>query len=797
MSRCPMALLCAFTLLIFSLLMEANAAMIVTSDAPGNIFVTGKPVAFQVSADPATPVPFRVVSYWDQVMRAGTVAAAPPGGRLEVPPLPPGWYRLELGVDPVTPVAFGVVLDRGSAPLDVEGRVCVDSAAGWLCKPAQWRPLAKMVRLAGIPWVRERLTWGEVNPARGKYAWGRYDTVADAYKAEGVHLYQISHDSPAWAAEKRPGSRNVADLRDAYVYTKAAAEHFKGRIEAWEVWNEADIGFWPDLGDRFAGIQKSFYLGYKAGNPQLQVLQVSFCRGVCRFDENLLEQGVASYYDIFNWHIYAPPASYPGALAKYIELLDKHKVADRPIWLSEAGIHLNGTEGDGKSLLNPDQQRLQCQFVAPSVLMSLLAGTDKHFVFVLPHYLENGVQFGLLKPDLTPYPGFVALSACANIIGRGDYLGQYILPEKSVEARAFSTPQGLVMALWSPQPAAVSIPTTKARVTVADVFGHGEPTAPVDGKLTVKTGPETTYLIGLGDELREKLIGTPRPRGVLPVTRPAKVVIVGRTDLPGDKARNTYTVKIGESFDYAVDVYNFDEKTEARGQVALRLPAGWKADHNGEKLTLKAMDRQSLRFRITPQNASLAMVSLRCEGRFPGNPVGAAVSDFSVDLASIPPTAELPLDLKTTAWKVGISGNGTAEQSQGPNGEYVLKARFDRPGDRWCYSTCTFDGVKDFSKFDAVSFEVRCSRDDDKSVVRFMVGEPNAARYYTEGGVHATADWQRVTFAFKDMGWGAFSPPDPDGKLDLDKVSHIEVGFNTPGNDLTMEVRNLRLVALK
>ena len=791
------ALLCAIALLVFGLLTEVSAAVTATSDAPGNIFVTGKPVAFRVSADPAAPVSFRVVSYWDQVMRTGTVAASPQGAALEVPPLPPGWYKLELGADPVTLVAFGVVADRGNAPLDAEGRVCVDSAAAWLCSPAQWRPLAKMVRLAGIPWVRERLTWGEVNPAPGKYAWGKYDTVADAYKAEGVHLYQISHDSPGWTREQKQGTLNVADLRDAYTYTKAAAAHFAGRIEAWEVWNEADIGFWPDLGDRFAGIQKSFYLGYKAGNPQLKVLEVSYCRGVCRFDEVLLEQGIADYYDIFNWHIYAPPPSYPGALAAYTALLDKHKVGDRPIWLSEAGIHLMGTEGPGRSLLNEGQQHLQCQFAAPSALMSLISGTDKHFFFVLPSYLENGVQFGLLKPDLTPYPAFLGLSACANIIGRGDYLGKYTLPDTNVEARAFSTPKGIVLVLWSSQTTAVSIPTAKARVTVADVFGHGEATAPVDGKITVKVGPDATYLIGLDAAVRGKLTGAPRKRGVLPANKPAKVLLVGRTNLPADRGRNTYAVKIGEPFEYDVDVYNLDEKAETKGKIALKLPAGWAADRTEVPLTLKAMDRQSLKFSITPQNAAMGLLSVRCEGQFPGNPVGAAVSDFAVDLASIPPTAELPLNLSLTAWHTGISGNGTAEQAQGPNGEYILNAKFDKPGDRWCYSNCNYDTPQNFSQFNAVSFDVRCSRDDDKTIVRFMVGEPSGARYYTEGGKPATADWQRVTFAFSDMGWGAFSPPDPNGKLDLDKITHLEVGFNTPADGMKMEVRNLRLVKIK
>jgi len=186
--------------------------------------------------------------------------------------------------------------------------------------------------------VRERFSWGEVSRTPDSLDWGKYQTVADAYHAEGVRVYQIFHDSPWWTREQGRESLNVADLREFYRVTKAAAEHFSETIQAWEVWNEPDISFFPDLADRFAGIQKACYLGLKAGNPEAPVLQGSFCRGLCRFDEALYEQGTAPYYDVFNWHIYNTPESYAGALDSYRGLLSRYGVEPRPIWLTEAGI---------------------------------------------------------------------------------------------------------------------------------------------------------------------------------------------------------------------------------------------------------------------------------------------------------------------------------------------------------------------------------------------------------------------------------------------------------------------------
>ena len=46
--------------------------------------------------------------------------------------------------------------------------------------------------------MRERLSWGQVNPEEGKLNWDKYQTVADVLAEQGVRAYQIFHDSPGW-----------------------------------------------------------------------------------------------------------------------------------------------------------------------------------------------------------------------------------------------------------------------------------------------------------------------------------------------------------------------------------------------------------------------------------------------------------------------------------------------------------------------------------------------------------------------------------------------------------------------
>ena len=53
--------------------------------------------------------------------------------------------------------------------------------------------------------------------------------------------------------------------------------------------------------------------------------------------------------------------------------------------------------------------------------------------FVLPHYVEGATQFGVLHPDLTPRPAYVALAAVGRLLADARPLGRI----KSKDAGVF------------------------------------------------------------------------------------------------------------------------------------------------------------------------------------------------------------------------------------------------------------------------------------------------------------------------------------------------------------------------
>ncbi|MBM3499080.1 MAG: hypothetical protein FJX74_10470, partial [Armatimonadetes bacterium] len=458
------------------------------AEAPCSVFMVGEPLVFTRAGAELPTVPASVRDYDGREVWRGEIA----GDRVTLPALGPGYYELQWQVGDTQGVApFGVVPARPDEP-PPDGPLVVDGATAWLCSEAQWEPVARLLRRAGIGWMRERLSWGQVNPEPGKLDWAQYETVADVLQAQGVREYQIFHDSPAWT---HPGkdTRCPDDLREVYRFTKAAAAHFRGRILAWEPWNEPDIDFFDQLGDKYAGLQKAAYLGFKAGNPEAPVLSCSFCRGRSGFSDSVFESGIGEYTDIFNFHTYAPLGQYVDNLDLWVGLTREYAIPDRPIWLTEAGIRLVAEDGE---TLTPEQERVQAEFVPRSFAISLAAGVDKHFFFVLPFYPERGVQFGALHKDGAPRPGLLAIATAARVLGEGRYLGRLAVEPPSVQAYAFDSGTGPVVVLWADEPVEARLSTDLRSVQVVDVVGRERQVRTEGGALTLAVGPSAQYVVG-------------------------------------------------------------------------------------------------------------------------------------------------------------------------------------------------------------------------------------------------------------------------------------------------------------
>ncbi len=529
---------------------------------PGNVFMAGEEVIVQAPAPAAQA--WRIVNYDGATVAQGRLDE---DGRARLGKLPVGYYELLSGAGSATNRVTLGVLEPLRAPTPLSSPIAIDVAMAWFFPQERMAAPANLCALAGINWVRDRLSWPELEPKRGEFAEStRYDASAQAQVAAGLQVLQVGHASAPWA---NPNTKRFPlDLRDIYTFHRQMARRWQGQVAAFEPWNEADITmFGGHTGSEMASLQKAAYLGLKAGNPK-----VIACLNVFAFHRaTTLHDFQANqawpYFDTFNLHCYEPLQAYPKAYADFREVS-----AGKPLWVTETSVRVNWQGDEHLKELSAADLRLQSERLTKTYTLALHQGAAEVFYFMLPHYSEGTVQFGLLHADLTPRPGYVALAAVGRLLADAKPLGRLALPDNAGQAYFFDAkPDGQaadVMVAWAQRETSLELPQAPKAC-----FDHLGRPRPVAGKL-LKVGPAPLYAV-LDRSARPALRPPPAPAKLL-TGEPGPVVLqalLPEEDVIVDKS--AYKLALGQAKKVPVFLYNFGDR-KASGPLTATAPAGWR-----------------------------------------------------------------------------------------------------------------------------------------------------------------------------------------------------------------------------
>ena len=222
------------------------------------------------------------------------------------------------------------------------------------------------------------VVWSSIETARGVYDWANLDGDVAKARARGQKYLFNFGGTPRWAA---PGGTptyigtnappdNMADLRD---FARAIATRYRGKIEAYEVWNEPDIPlFYSGTGAQLLQMERAVLEGVRAGDPKALVAAPALA-GV---ESAQAFPVVADYFaagggkgcDLFIYHSYDPPETAPDATQTLRDALASYHLPAKPIWLTERGAQL-GT-------LTPTDA---ANFVARSFILGWATGVARQY----------------------------------------------------------------------------------------------------------------------------------------------------------------------------------------------------------------------------------------------------------------------------------------------------------------------------------------------------------------------------------------------------------------------------------
>ncbi len=253
-----------------------------------------------------------------------------------------GWLLTFLFGGLVLLVAYGVRVEP--APVDLVGDEPVIQSFNspdygihvfmWWKPDTALRDL-ELVQEMGFTWVKQKFAWREIEGIeKGQYDWYRSDYIVDITEAAGLNLIVRLDRQPFWsepADNAFKDNQPPADLQDFADFCGATAERYRGRIQAYQVWNEPNLAreWGEQLPDpaAYTELLRVCYEAIKAADPAAIVITAGLApTGTdsvnampdTDFLQEMYNAGAAAYFDVLGLNapgFKAPPELDPAIAA--------------------------------------------------------------------------------------------------------------------------------------------------------------------------------------------------------------------------------------------------------------------------------------------------------------------------------------------------------------------------------------------------------------------------------------------------------------------------------------------------
>ncbi len=197
-----------------------------------------------------------------------------------------------------------------------------------------------LVQQMGFTWVKQNIAWRDIEIAKGQYNWSLADDVVRRVgRRDGIKLLVRLDRQPFWSQAPNTDPLDnapPANLNDFGSFCQAFADRFKGKIAAYEVWNEPNLarewGNQPPNPQQYVELLKGCYLGIKSADPNAIVISAGLApTGTSdqtampddQFFDQMYQAGAANYFDILGVDApgyKAPPEISPADVAARSDL---------------------------------------------------------------------------------------------------------------------------------------------------------------------------------------------------------------------------------------------------------------------------------------------------------------------------------------------------------------------------------------------------------------------------------------------------------------------------------------------
>lgn len=307
----------------------------------------------------------------------------------------------------------------------------------------------------GVGWVKQQVQWHTVEHGPDDFEWENLDRLVAGAAGLGFKvLLGVTH-APDWTRAAQLESGPPADYAEFGRFMEQLAQRYRGRVEAYELWNEPNLAreWRGDTLDpaRFVALVAEGAAGVRTADPQ--ALIISGGPAVTGIDDGetaindrvflrgMVEAGIVQHVDAIGAHPYGyanPPEEsvqdehhaasshndhptffFRDTLEDYRQIMLEHGYDEHQIWITEFGWP--SPEGIGQMDLTGWEYGREVSEVeqADYIVRAFHMGDERPWVG--PMFLWNlnlatiwGAEntfsaYSLLRPDGSYRPSYVAL----------------------------------------------------------------------------------------------------------------------------------------------------------------------------------------------------------------------------------------------------------------------------------------------------------------------------------------------------------------------------------------------------
>ena len=377
---------------------------------------------------------WKITDYWGHLVTTGTATITGRDHAIKVPVrLPRGFYEVDFQA---CGQKFGVVSIAAH-----HGRAgkyfSIDSAMAWLVNHPATRQsvrqgMIRILRRSGIGLSRERLRWGQINPAPGRFAWNnqcQYDRLAQDYFHNGVRMLQMLAVAPGWIRQRNSGPYPVNLVQTARSW-KVIGSYFHTDWGALEMWNEPDMKSRP--ADQLLPTVKAIAYCFQRADIHVPLIGGVFAQYLSGgFQRSCAMNGLLDQVHAISFHNYASPVALPRTVENYRRWLKAFGKESMPLWITESGKPWPA--GTARPRREPDM--VSALWITMKAVEARACGIARYFAFVYPFYTEHDAKFnnfGMMGKQYTPLRSMAAyVNGVAELSG-WSYVGNLKISDRAV-----------------------------------------------------------------------------------------------------------------------------------------------------------------------------------------------------------------------------------------------------------------------------------------------------------------------------------------------------------------------------